>query len=82
MTTESTRAVTCDCCDRSVAEVRGSPWHGNRRICLACFFVWYDPNDNIDVTKPDEIKAAVLAAEEAGRYPFTMSPKLGLDRVT
>jgi hypothetical protein len=45
-------------------------FHGASRICIACFYTWYDPNDPIDVTKPAEIKAAVLRAEAAGTYPF------------
>lgn len=57
----------CDCCERPVPYVRGSPWHGEHRLCLACFFVWYEGGG----PKPDEIKAEVLAAEATGVFPFT-----------
>jgi hypothetical protein len=67
---QTSTAVLCDCCGRMVRYVRGSMWHGRDRICLACFYVWYDPDGAIDVTKPEQIKAAVLKAEAAGTYPF------------
>jgi hypothetical protein len=60
----------CDCCKRLVPHVRGSMWHGHSRICLACFYVWYDPSDGIDVADPAQVAAAVHAAEAAGTYPF------------
>jgi hypothetical protein len=34
----------CDCCQREVDYVRGSMWHGTDRICLECFYQWYDPD--------------------------------------
>lgn len=37
--------LVCDCCKRSVDFVRGSLWHGQDRICLECFYEWYDPSD-------------------------------------
>jgi hypothetical protein len=29
----------CDCCGVPSSYLRG---HGEHRICLACFFIWYD----------------------------------------
>jgi hypothetical protein len=57
----------CDCCDRRVPYVRGSQFHGDFLICLACFLVWYDGGQVV----PAKIKAAVLAAEAVGEWPFT-----------
>jgi hypothetical protein len=37
--------MICDSCQREVEEVRGSMWHGEDRICLECFYEWYDPDD-------------------------------------
>ena len=65
-----TTPAICDCCGRLVAYVRGSMWHGEDRICRACFAVWYDPSEPIDVTDRSQIKDAVLRAEAAGSYPF------------
>ena len=68
----------CDCCERTVSKVRGSPWHGNAKICLACFYVWYDgPCDSGD---PAQIAAEVLEAERIGAYPFTMSNRADFER--
>lgn len=79
-TASDDEAATCDCCERVVARVRSSMWHGKARICLACFFVWYDPSEDIDVTDPAQIKAAVLRAEAVGKYPFP-STKPGIARI-
>jgi hypothetical protein len=59
-------AMICDCCQREVDYVRGSRWHGKARICLPCFYVWYDCN----MIEPEKIRAYVLAAEAEGRWPF------------
>lgn len=56
----------CDCCNRIVDFVRGSMWHGEHRICLACFYVWYDSG----CEGPAAIKAYVLNAEATGKWPF------------
>jgi len=43
----------CDACKREVDRVRSSMWHGDHKICLECFFQWYDPdNDTFDPTDP------------------------------
>ena len=34
----------CDACRREVTYVRGSFWHGDSRICVECFYMWYDPD--------------------------------------
>jgi hypothetical protein len=60
----------CDCCKRNVSHVRRSSWHGESRICVACFYVWYDPSGDIDATDPAQVAAEVLAAESAGVWPF------------
>ena len=45
------RRTVCDACCREVEKVRGSMWHGNDRICLECFYQWYDPDSSeVDVT--------------------------------
>jgi hypothetical protein len=45
----------CDCCKRCVDKVRGSMWHGDSRICLECFYQWYDPDGAVDPTDPVSI---------------------------
>lgn len=78
--TPLTIPAICDCCERTVAMVRSSLWHGQSQICIACFYVWYDPTGPIDVTKPAQIKAEVLRCEAAGTYPFT-SQQPGIQRI-
>jgi hypothetical protein len=62
-------AMICDCCQRDVDRVRGSMWHGQARICMACFYVWYDCGDETS-SDPARIKAYVLNAEAKGEWPF------------
>lgn len=38
------KAGVCHACQRAVDRVRGTPWHGPYRICLECFYQWYDPD--------------------------------------
>lgn len=59
----------CDCCHRLVPKVRGSMWHGQSRICAACFYVWYDGPCE-DSTDPEKVAASVLKAEAANAWPF------------
>jgi hypothetical protein len=66
----------CDCCQREVAKVRGSPWHGASQICLACFYVWYD----CGLTNPQEVALMVLECERTRKYPFTMSDVAEFER--
>lgn len=40
----------CDACQREVEKVRGSMWHGQDRICLECFYEWYDGHAGVDHT--------------------------------
>jgi hypothetical protein len=42
----------CDCCGVPVSSRRGSPWHGQHRICSPCFFIWYDEG----IVNPAELK--------------------------
>jgi hypothetical protein len=43
----------CDACKREVDRVRGSMWHGEKRICLECFGQWYHPdNGSFDNCNP------------------------------
>jgi hypothetical protein len=65
----------CDCCERAVWYVRGSMWHGEARICRACFFLWYD----YGLTDTEALKAEVLAREASGRWPFP-SAEIGIAR--
>jgi hypothetical protein len=44
-------------------------WHHDQRVCLACFYVWYD----CGLTAQDEIKAFVLKAEADRSFPFTFN---------
>ena len=69
-------SAQCDCCGRLVARVRGSVWHGEARICIACFYVWYD----VGLTDPATLATEVLAREAAGRWPFP-SDVHGVERV-
>ena len=46
----------CDCCGVPSSYLRGSMWHGQARICLACFFIWYDDG----LTDPAAIRALRL----------------------
>ena len=69
-------SAVCDCCERTVAHVRGSMWHGTSRICPACFFVWYDRG----ITDPAELKKTVLFLEAAGQWPFP-SQQAGVERL-
>lgn len=46
------RKPVCDGCKREVDYVRGSMWHGDLRICLECFYEWYDPHTGTDQTNP------------------------------
>jgi hypothetical protein len=57
----------CSCCERAVPYTRGSMWHHDHRVCLACFYVWYDEG----LTQPEEIKNFVLKAEADRTFPFT-----------
>jgi len=45
----------CDCCQREVEKVRGSMCHGSDRICLECFYEWYDGHQGVDSTDPISI---------------------------
>lgn len=70
-------AVRCDSCERLVARVRGSMWHGRHRICIACFFVWYDDA----ITSPGILGAEIVYRETIGAWPFP-SDEPGIARVT
>ena len=63
---DSCYRLLCDCCGRDVDYVRGSMWHGEHRICRACFYVWYDGG----CADPEKIKEYVLHAAAAGTWPF------------
>lgn len=69
--------MICDCCRRDVPKVRGSHWHGDSEICLACFYVWYDGGSS----DPAEIAAEVLEAERLRKYPFNMSDTKEFERL-
>ncbi len=45
----------CDACQREVARVRASIWHGKDRICHECFYEWYDGHAGVDHTDPVSI---------------------------
>lgn len=61
---------TCHACRRQVERVRGSPWHGDARICLDCFFQWYDPDDEgVDPTSPQSIGNRVRRNAGLGPLP-------------
>lgn len=41
----------CHACQREVDRVRSSMWHYPDRICLECFYQWYDPDyEGVDST--------------------------------
>lgn len=60
------RAVICDCCGRTVDYVRGSLWHGDARVCRACFYLWYEGGP----TDPAELGAEVRRRAAAREWPF------------
>jgi hypothetical protein len=67
MNDQPTQATpVCSCCDRPVPFARGSMWHHYHRICLACFYVWYDTG----LVEPIAIKDYVLKAEGENVWPF------------
>ena len=78
-----TYGTRCDCCGRLVRRTRRSLWHGPHAICFACFSVWYDgsPADSDEPITAADIKRFVLAAEEAGTFPFPAKPGDGHERV-
>jgi hypothetical protein len=59
-------ALICDCCQRAVLRVRGSLWHGQHRICVACFYVWYDEG----ITDPDVLGPEIVRRERVNAWPF------------
>lgn len=61
--------MPCDCCDLPVSYRRASMWHGQSRICRPCFWTWYDPDRNIDVTDPAQVKAERLRKYGTRDYP-------------
>jgi hypothetical protein len=61
-----TTEAVCDCCHRLVRRTRGSHWHGGARICIACFYVWYDEG----IVDPAVLGPTVLKREAAGKWPF------------
>lgn len=67
MSGEIPTTAVCSCCERPVPVTRGSMWHHDHRVCLACFYVWYDTG----LTSPAEIKDYVLKAEHERAFPFT-----------
>lgn len=49
-------AAICHACQREVDRVRSSMWHEPHRICLDCFYQWYDPDyDDVDQTCPRSV---------------------------
>ena len=53
---EPISSYVCDCCQRKVDKVKGTPWHGVAQLCQDCLFQWYDPdNDTFDHCNPIEL---------------------------
>lgn len=66
-----TVSLICDCCHRRVRRIRSSMWHGQDRLCVACFHIWYE----YGITDRAELGAETLRCEAAGEWPFP-SPDL------
>lgn len=63
-------ALLCSACGGDKHLRHGSPWH-SAPICNPCFKVWYDPDENIDMTDPAQVGALSLKLKAAGKYPWT-----------
>lgn len=50
--------------------LRHSMWHGEHWICRPCFMVWYDPDEDIDCTDPQQVGALSLKLKAAGKFPW------------
>jgi len=61
--------LTCSACGGSEYLRPYSPWH-RIPICRPCFIVWYDPDENIDVTDPKEVGRLSLKLKAQGKYPW------------
>jgi hypothetical protein len=46
----------CDCCGVPSSYRRGSIWHGQSLICIACFVLWYE----YGIVEPEKLKAERL----------------------
>lgn len=46
----------CDCCGVPSSYRRGSIWHGQSLICIACFVIWYE----YAITNPKELRSERL----------------------
>lgn len=60
----------CHACKRSGVRLRGSHWHGERRICLDCFFQWYDP-DNSSFDNCNPLQLGNYVRSKHGLEPLT-----------
>lgn len=59
----------CDACAREVEHVRGSIWHGGSRLCLECFYQWYDP-DNASFDNRDRLSLGNYVRLKHGLPPL------------
>jgi hypothetical protein len=62
----------CSACGASGDEVRlrSSMWHEPNLICIPCFHVWYDPDEPIDCSDPEQVGALSNKLRAQGKYPW------------
>jgi hypothetical protein len=45
-------------------------WHEPNLICIPCFHVWYDPDEPIDGSDPQQVGALSNKLRAQGKYPW------------
>lgn len=53
-------------------------WHSTP-ICWPCFMIWYDPDEPIDVTKPEAVGRLSLKLKAEGKWPWSTEALKRLD---
>ena len=61
--------LVCSACGGTERMRPYSPWHRSP-ICRPCFMIWYDPDEAIDVTDPQQVGALSRKLKAAGRFPW------------